>query len=331
MNEPGRSKVPPGTRMFAIVGPTGVGKTALSVSIAPSLSAEIISVDSMQVYVGMDIGTSKPTAQQRSAVQFHMLDVVDPGTGFSVARFKELADDAARDVLERGRLPLLVGGSGLYYRAVVDDLDFSCVQAADGTGDRLEDLHEISDTELHQLLRDLDGKAADTILPSNRRRVLKAIEVARSGDRLISERQPSWSDYRSPYELTVVGLEMNRRLLYRLIDERVDAMMAAGLADEVARLREQGLRRGTTAGEALGYRQLIDCLDEKSSLDRATAEIKTRTRNFAKRQLTWFRKDPRVKWFEVQAGSSASTNDVNGALAVTAGRVLEYLQHKLEN
>jgi tRNA dimethylallyltransferase len=148
---------------------------------------------------------------------------------------------------------------------------------------------------------------------------------------MISERQTSWSDFRSPYDLTVAGLEMDRRLLYRLIDERVEAMLAAGLAEEVARLRKQGLIRGTTAGEALGYSQIMDYLDGGTSLDHATQEIKTRTRNFAKRQLTWFRKDPRVKWFEVQVGSNASTDEVNDAIAVTAGRVLEYLQHKLEN
>ena len=330
MNNPGRSKVEPGSRMLALVGPTCVGKTAVALSIAPSLNAEIISVDSMQVYRGMDIGTSKPTPQEISHVTFHMLDVADPGIDFSVARFKELADGAVIDVVERGRMPLLVGGSGLYYRAVVDDLNFSNAGAAAELRAEQEELSDISDLELHQLLQEVDGKAAEAIPPSNRRRVLKAIEVARSGDRLISERQPSWNDFRSPYDLSVVGLEMNRELLYRLIDQRVDAMMAAGLEEEVKRLSVQGLRGGTTAAEALGYSQLIDYLDGKVSLDEAVADIKVRTRNYAKRQLTWFRKDPRVKWFGVAVGSN-STNDIAGALADASGQVLEYLHHKLDN
>jgi tRNA dimethylallyltransferase len=317
--------------MVALVGPTGVGKTALAVSIAPSLDVEIISVDSMQVYRGMDIGTSKPTPLERSQVPFHMLDVVDPVTDFSVAQFKRLADDALADILGRRKLPMLVGGSGLYYRAVVDDLDFYNVGVADDAEARLEDLCVISDAELHQLLRDLDSGAADAIPPSNRRRVLKAIEVARSGDRLISDRQASWNEFRSPYDLIVVGMEMPRHLLYRRIEERVDAMMAAGLMEEVERLRGLGLREGTTAAEALGYKQLLACLDGKVSLEKAVAEIKARTRNFSKRQLTWFRKDPRVKWFEVQAGAGDFTNDMAGAMTEAAGRVLEYLQHKLEN
>jgi tRNA dimethylallyltransferase len=263
MSEPPRSKVEPGSTMVALVGPTGVGKTALAVNIAPSLNAEIVSVDSMQVYRGMDIGTSKPTPRERSLVPFHMLDVVDPASDFSVAQFKRLADDALADVVERGKLPLLVGGSGLYYRAVVDDLDFSNVGGADDAEARLEDLRDISDPELHQLLRDLDSGASDAIPPSNRRRVIKAIEVARSGDRLISDRQASWNDFRSPYDLIVVGLEMPRQLLYFRIEERVDAMIAAGLMEEVSRLRNRGLHPGTTAAEALGYKQLLACLDGK--------------------------------------------------------------------
>jgi tRNA dimethylallyltransferase len=326
----------PGARIFAIVGPTAVGKTAVALALAESLGAEIISVDSMQVYRGMDIGTSKAGPAERSEVVFHMVDVADPTDEFSVALFKELADGAASRILEGGKLPLLVGGSGLYYRAVVDDLDFSNTS---GTGLLLpvasgmirDELEEMSDGELHALLSLADPSAAGSIPFSNRRRVQKALEVAVSGNRLISDRQASWSDYSSPYDLSVVGLEMDRPLLYRVIDERVDEMLAAGLEGEVERLRAAGLRRGTTAGEALGYRQLLDRLDGRLTLEEAIADIKTRTRNYAKRQLTWFRKDPRVEWFPVEGDRDSSAGELARARGEAAARILEYLSDKLEN
>ncbi len=322
----------PGSTILALVGPTAVGKTAVALSIGPALGAEIISVDSMQVYRGMDAGTSKPTHDERALVPFHLLDVVEPGSDFSVAHFKQLADEAIAGVLALGKAPLLVGGSGLYYRAVVDDLDFANVNGADEFRVEMEEeLSGMSDDELHSLLTDLDPGAALQIPASNRRRVLKAIEVARQGDRLMSERQPSWSDFSSPYDLRVAGLEMDRALLYRLIDARVDSMMSRGLADEVLRLREAGLRSGTMAGEALGYRQLLDHFEGRSTLGEAVEEAKTRTRQYAKRQLTWFKKDPRVRWFRVEAGADDPPESLPGALERTARTILEYLSDKLEN
>ncbi|PKQ28927.1 MAG: tRNA (adenosine(37)-N6)-dimethylallyltransferase MiaA [Candidatus Anoxymicrobium japonicum] len=286
----------PGTKMAAIVGPTAIGKTAVAVTVAAEINAEIVSIDAIQVYRGMDIGANKPTKEEREAVPFHMLDVVDPKESFSVARFKELADEQILDITSRGGLPLLVGGSGLYYRAVVDDLNFANGHRVDADDD---EFHDMNDLELHKLLENLNHAAALEISPRNRRRVLRAIEVARQGDRLMSERQRSWSDYQSPYDARVVGLKMDRVLLRRLIDERVDRMMAQGLVDEVMRLKETGLERGTIAAEALGYRQILEHLDGEKTLDEAVDEIKRRTRNYAKRQMTWFKADPRVKWFDV--------------------------------
>lgn len=325
-------KPEPGTRILAIVGPTAVGKTALALSIADSLAAEIVSVDSMQVYRGMDIGTSKPTPEERARLPFHMLDIAETDRDFAVALFKELSVGAILDIVGRGKVPLLVGGSGLYYRAVVDDLDFANVGGKDAFTSEMADVYSVmSDIELHAHLAGLDHTAAANIPPANRRRVLKAIEVARRGDRLMSERQASWSDFRSPYDLRVAGLAMERADLYRLVDERVDAMMAAGLEREVRGLREAGLRRGTPAGEALGYRQLLDYLDGRMTLQQAVDDIKARTRNYAKRQLTWFRKDPRIQWFMVELGPGEQPDTVAGALEKTEMLVLEYLSDKLEN
>ncbi|MHB8895337.1 MAG: tRNA (adenosine(37)-N6)-dimethylallyltransferase MiaA [Candidatus Geothermincolia bacterium] len=326
------AKIEPGTRIAAIVGPTAVGKTAAAMKISEKLDAEIVSMDAMQVYRGMDIGTGKPSRAELKSVPFHMLDVALPTQNFSVAHFKELADDTVFEIASRGKQPLLVGGSGLYYRAVVDDLDFANVGGADRYRVEVaEELDGMDDLELHDLLDDLDPAAAGEIPASNRRRVLRAIEVARQGDRLMSERQHAWSDYDSPYELAVAGLEMHRHALYKLIDLRVDAMMASGLEDEVRRLSAGGLKRGATAGEALGYRQLLEYLDGDKTLDEAVDEIKRRTRNFAKRQLTWFRSDPRVKWFEVRVDRDNPARGLESELERVAGEILEYFAANLEN
>ncbi|MBU4386813.1 MAG: tRNA (adenosine(37)-N6)-dimethylallyltransferase MiaA [Actinobacteria bacterium] len=323
-----RQDEPPIT-LLAIVGPTAVGKSAVAMRIAPELGAEIISVDSMQVYRGMDIGTSKPDEADMERVDFHLVDVSDPGCDFSVAAFKEMAEGAVRDVAARGKLPMLVGGSGLYYRAVVDDLDFAGVRGEGRSG--REPAGDISDRELHATLERSDPAAAREIDPSNRKRVIRAIEVARGGGRLISARQDSWVEYRSPYRLVAAGLEMDRALMYQLIDLRVDRMISMGLADEVRRLKLEGLRAGSTAGEALGYRQLLRYIDGDSTLDDAVGEIKRRTRQFARRQITWFRKDPRVMWFRVEGKIGDRKEDVEQGLERAAALVLEYIAGKLEN
>jgi tRNA dimethylallyltransferase len=332
LNKVSAAAIEPGTSIAAIVGPTAVGKTAVGVAIAPSLNAEIVSVDAMQVYRGMDIGTNKPDSAELEAVRFHMLDIVEPSEGFSVARFKELADGAVSAMAPRGKLPLLVGGSGLYFRAVVDDLDFANTGGADLYRVEVEEeIEDMDDLELHDLLEDLDPVASADIPAANRKRVKRALEVAREGDRLMSERQHSWSDYTSPYDLTAVGLEMNREALYRLIDSRVDSMMERGLLEEVERLRASSLNRGTTAGEALGYRQLSAFLDGETTIDEAVGRIKKRTRNYAKRQLTWFKSDPRVKWFEVRVGHENPSEKMPRAIEEVSRSVLEYINDNLEN
>ncbi len=332
MPDPARAKIEPGTRLAAVLGPTAVGKTAVSLLISRGLNAEIVSVDAMQVYAGMDVGTGKPSASEREAVNFHMLDVADPALDYSVARFKREADRSLLDITARGRLPLLVGGSGLYYRALVDDLDFASAKGVVRRDVEIEEgLSGLSDLELHDLLEDLDPVSARSIPTANRKRVARAIEVARGGGRLISERQSSWCDYNSPYKLIATALDMPRRALYGLIDERVDRMISSGLEDEVRRLSAAGLRRGTTAGEALGYRQLLEYLDGEKTLRDAIEEIKLRTRRFAKRQLTWFRSDPRIMWFKVDYDGPQNGGCLEDALGDTAVSMLEYIRANLEN
>lgn len=321
-----------GTFICAIVGPTAVGKTAIAGKVAPLIGAELVSVDSMQVYRGMDIGTSKPSPDERGRVSCYMLDVVDPSENFSAALYKRMADEAIAGIVSRGMVPMLVGGSGLYYRAVVDDLDFSSAGGADSLRVELrEELEDMDTPELYELLRERDELSARDIPAANRRRVMRALEVAASGDRPISERQSSWSDFSSPYELVTAGLDIERALLYRLIDLRVDCMMALGLEDEVRKLEKEGLKKGTTAGEALGYRQMLDYLGGGRTLDGAVAEIKKRTRNYAKRQLTWFKRDPRIRWFTVEGDPAFSPVELGRSLENTAALVLEYFRDKLEN
>jgi tRNA dimethylallyltransferase len=320
----------PDTTILAIVGPTAVGKTRVALRIAPEMGAEIISVDSMQVYRGMDIGTSKPGPEDRERVRFHLLDAVDPAENYSAARYKEMADQAIADVVARGKRPLLVGGSGLYFRAVVDDLDFANIGGAElYRAEVEEELEDMKTPELYELLRELDPRSADGIPPTNRRRLLRAIQAARGGDRLMSERQPSWSDFESPYDIWPVALQVERALLYRLIDLRVDAMMQAGLEDEVKALAAKGLKKGTTAGEALGYRQLLDLLDGNCTIDEAVDRIKKKTRNYAKRQLTWFKKDPRIKWFTIDGDVDDPLEDVERAIDETGRQVLDYFREYL--
>ena len=325
-------KTEPAITLLAIVGATAVGKTRVAVEIAPALDAEIISVDSMKVYRAMDRGTSKPSEEDRQSVHFHMIDVVEPWISFSVALYKEMAEEAISEVVSRGKKPLLVGGSGLYFRSFVDDLDFAhAIPDVQNRSRADSELHLASSAELHSLLEQIDPEAAKDILPSNRRRVLRALEVAGSGSRLISDRQRSWSEYRSPYHLIAVGLEMDRPLLYKLVEERVDTMISRGLEDEVKELMERGLTPDTTAGEALGYKQMLDHLSGKTSREEAINDMKRRTRNYAKKQQTWFKKDPRIKWFRVEGDISDNPADIDRSLHRTCGFVLEYMMYKLQN
>jgi len=309
-----------------------VGKTSVAVEIAPVLEAEIISVDSMQVYRGMDIGTSKPTEEERRKVPVHLVDVVDPWTSFSVATYKHMAEEAIADIFSRGKMPLLVGGSGLYFRSIVDDLDFAHAAPDIQTRKKIEaELCAATSAELHSLLEQVDPKAASDIPASNRRRMLRALEVAGAGTRLVSERQRSWTEFRSAYDMTAAGLEMDRALLYRLIDERVDNMVSLGLEEEVKGLIKGGLAHGSTAVEALGYKQMIDLLAGKRHREETVDDIKRHTRNYAKRQQAWFKKDPRIRWFRVEGSAGAKLEDIEQSFQNTSQLVLEYMMDKLEN
>lgn len=276
------------TKVAALVGPTAVGKTETSLRVAEELDAEIVSVDSMQVYRGMDVGTAKPSPADMERVPHHLIDLRDPDHELTVAEFQELGRAAIEDIAGRGCLPLLVGGSGLYFRALVDDLEFP--PRSDEVRRGLEvEAEELGAEALYERLRDADPVAAGRIEPGNVRRIVRALEVIEITGAPFSA-NVTWERYESRYELAVAGLERDRAELHRRIDARVAAMLDARLLDEAEKVRRAGA--GRTASQALGYRQIYEGAADLEE------EIARATRRFARRQLAWFKADPRVRWFD---------------------------------
>ena len=278
--------------LIAIVGATAVGKSDLAVDIALALGGEVVNADSMQLYRGMDIGTAKLTMADRRGVPHHLLDVWDVTRTASVAEYQVLAAHVIDDIEARGRVPVLVGGSGLYIRAALGDLDFP------GTDDeiraRLEsELAADGPPGLYQRLQEVDPIAAAAILPSNGRRIVRALEVVELSGRPFSATLPGYDSGRPAVQ---VGLGIDRSELDRRIEARVDRMWAAGFEAEVRALAAVGLREGRTASRALGYQQALRALDGEWTADQARAETARATRRFARRQESWFRRDPRITW-----------------------------------
>ncbi|MEX0754195.1 MAG: tRNA (adenosine(37)-N6)-dimethylallyltransferase MiaA [Actinomycetota bacterium] len=293
--------------LLALVGPTASGKTEAGIEIAERLGAEIVSIDSMLVYRGLDIGTAKPTEADRARVPHHLIDVVDPSEPFTVQRFQQLARAAIEAIRGRGSTPLLVGGSGLYMRAVADDLEFP------GTDDRTR--HELERSaaalgpeRLHARLADLDPVAAAKIEPANQRRTIRALEVAAITGHPFSDFAAAWERY--PQErLHAAGIEIARPALAARIGARVDAMIDAGFVGEVAGLLRDGFGGWLTATQAIGYAEVARHLAGELTLQEAVAATAKRTRNLARRQMAWFAKDPRVRWVPVGEGGATTAVD----------------------
>ncbi|WP_019633971.1 tRNA (adenosine(37)-N6)-dimethylallyltransferase MiaA [Actinomadura atramentaria] len=278
--------------MIAVVGATAAGKSDLAVELALRLGGEAVNADSMQLYRGMDVGTAKLRADEMRGVPHHLLDVWDVTETASVAEYQRLADAALDGIRARGRTPVLVGGSGLYVRAALDRLEFPGTDAA--VRARLEaELAERGSGELHARLRAADPVAADAILPSNGRRIVRALEVVEITGRPFSATMPT-REYRR--DAVQIGVAVPRDVLDERIALRVERMWAAGLVEEVRRLEKAGIRRGRTASRALGYAQVLRFLAGEGTEDEARAETVRLTRRFARRQESWFRRDPRVVW-----------------------------------
>lgn len=303
-----------------ITGPTATGKTAVSIALAERLArgAEIVSADSMMVYRGMDIGTAKPARAEMRGVPHHLIDVVDPDEPFSVARYRELAEAAIGEILGRGRLPLLVGGTGFYIRAVLDEYHFTTPPDEGLRRELAEAARRHGPEWLHARLAEIDPVRAAAIDPRNVRRVIRALEIYRKTGRPPSSFAPRQAEDRTRYRARIFGLFMERERLYRRIEERVDAMLEAGLVAEVQRLLDRGYSRDLPSMKGLGYKEIAAYLAKEISYDEAVALLKRNTRRFAKRQFTWFKADPRIHWIDV--GEEADPRAIaDQILALTAG------------
>jgi tRNA dimethylallyltransferase len=281
--------------VIAVVGPTAAGKSDLALRLAQAVGGEIVNADSMQLYAGMDIGTAKLTVEQRQGVPHHLLDIWDVRQTASVADYQRLAREAIDAIRQRGRVPILAGGSGLYVRAALDPLEFPGTDP--GLRERLEaELAERGPADLHARLAAIDPAAAAAILPSNGRRIVRALEVIELSGRPFAAAMPEYV-----YPAVQIGLGVDRAELDRRIADRTGRMFVAGLVGEVAGLAAAGLREGRTASRALGYAQVLRFLDGQYPLAEARAQTILATRRFARRQESWFRRDPRVTWLAANA------------------------------
>ena len=286
--------------LIIIAGPTAVGKTALSVALAKRIGGEIVSADSMQVYRGMDIGTAKVTEEETCGVPHHLIDVLDPKDPFNVMTFRSMVKDAIRGIASRGSVPVLVGGTGFYIQSVLYDVQFEEDASSEELRKELEQEAAVLGAEkMHERLRALDPEAAEAIHPNNVKRVIRALEYSLSTGRKISVHNREQRERTSPYRFLFYVLTMDRAALYQRIDLRVDQMMEQGLLAEVKRLRDEGVTSDMVSMQGLGYRQIFDYLEGVATLEEAVDRIKRETRHFAKRQLTWFRREPDARWINV--------------------------------
>ena len=288
----------PAPRSVALLGPTASGKSAVAMAAARRvLDVELVCVDAMQVYRGMDIGTAKPTRSEQAEVRHHLIDIVDVSAEFTVAEFRVAARGAMDDITRRGRTALLVAGTGLYHRVVIDGIDLPG-RWPEVRAELDEDAAQVGAAALHVRLAELDPVAAARMEPTNARRVVRALEVCIGSGRAFSSFGPGLDVY-PPNQVAQVGLRWQREVLARRIERRVQGMIDAGLVGEVAGLLEGSISR--TARQALGYKEVIEHLDGRCTLDAAVAMIVQGTRQLAVRQERWFRRDPRVRWIDIEA------------------------------
>jgi tRNA dimethylallyltransferase len=286
---------------LAIVGPTASGKTALSVALAQQMSAEVISADSMLVYKYMNIGTAKPTATEMDGVMHHMIDLVEPDTVFTVYDYQKRVFACIEEIMQRNNMPMLVGGTGLYVQSILDAYQFGPAHADPDYRKRLANIASSSVADrLHAALQKIDPEAADKIHPKDHRRVIRALEFYKATGELISEQRkhPAYLQGKG-FRIKRIGLTMERELLYKRIEARVDAMIQQGFVAEVEMLHKMGYSLDHYPMQGLGYKQISQHLSGELSLPDAVAEIKKETRHFAKRQYTWFRRDSQIHWVHI--------------------------------
>ena len=285
--------------LIVLTGPTAVGKTSLSISLAKAVNGEIISADSMQVYKGMDIGSAKIRKEEMQGVTHYLVDILEPEEEFHIVKFQELAKAALEEIYAKGKIPILVGGTGFYIQAVTRDIDFTQAEQETSYREELEQFAKEKGAEyLHEKLREVDSKSAENIHANNVKRVIRALEFYHQNGTPISEHNEEQKQQTSPYNLAYFVLTAQREILYERIDRRVDQMMEEGLLEEVKSLRERGCHRGMVSMQGLGYKEILAYLEGEYPLEEAVRILKRDTRHFAKRQLTWFRREQDVIWVD---------------------------------
>ncbi|MCD8333271.1 MAG: tRNA (adenosine(37)-N6)-dimethylallyltransferase MiaA [Clostridiales bacterium] len=303
--------------LVILTGPTAVGKTDLSIALAKAIGGAVISADSMQVYRGMDIGSAKITAAEMGGVPHYLIDVLDPDEEFHVVRFQEMARQALAQIYAAGQIPIVVGGTGFYIQALLYDIDFT---EQDGDPAFREELECIADQEgahaLHERLRRVDPASAEAIHENNVKRVIRALEFYEKSGEPISAHNERERKKESPYNFCYFLLNDDRGKVYERIDRRVDRMLADGLVDEVKALRAKGYHRGMVSMQGLGYKEIMAWLDGETPYEEAVRVLKRDTRHFAKRQLTWFRREKDVIWIEKSdfAGEKEILDEIMGKL-----------------
>ncbi len=283
--------------LVVLTGPTAVGKTKASIELAKSIGGEIISADSMQVYRYMDIGSAKISKEEMEGVPHYLVDVLDPREDFHVVKFQEMAKSAMEEIYSHGHIPILVGGTGFYIQALVYDIDFTNKDEDTSIRRKLETFADQEGlTALHERLRKVDPKSAELIHTNNKKRVIRALEFFEQTGKPISEHNEVEKSKKSPYDFRYFVLTDDRQRLYNRIDQRVDLMIEKGLVEEVKGLRQMGCKKDMVSMQGLGYKEILEYLDGDTSLEEAIYKIKRDTRHFAKRQLTWFRRERQVIW-----------------------------------
>ncbi len=286
-------------QIVVVAGPTASGKTSFAISLARRFDGEIISADSMQIYRGMDIASAKPTQEELAAAPHHMIDIISPFEPFSVAEYVKRAKACIESVLSRGKLPIVAGGTGLYISSLVDNVEFAEEKTDTAVRERLLQEAEASGIEpLYQRLCDLDPQAAEKIHPNNQKRVIRALEIYETTGLTLSEQNARSKQNPSPFAPFMIALSPAREVLYERINLRVDAMAEQGLFEEAAALAAQGLTRDMQSMQGIGYKEVFSYMEGKTTKEECLEEIKQATRRYAKRQLTWFRRDARYRWVD---------------------------------
>lgn len=291
-------------KIIIIVGPTAVGKTKYAIEVAKKFNGEIISADSMQLYKYMDIGSAKPTAAEMKEAKHYLVDEIDPRDEFSVAIYQKLAKGCISQVMNAGKLPIISGGTGLYVNSLMYDMDFSVMPKQSNYRHELEkEALAFGNEFIHNKLKQLDPIAAERIHPNNIKKVIRALEVVQTSGAGIKEFEQSFKKT-NDYDYLLIGLNRDREELYQRIDLRVDLLIEAGLVDEIKRLQNLGLTESNISMKGIGYKEIIGYLNDEYSLDHAIYLVKRNTRHYAKRQLTWFRRYPDIKWFQISGYES---------------------------